>query len=101
MDELTLQADIAGAVVAAVPSKPDTIADPEALHALSQRIHDTGHFVTGDTRELEVGPETIRNQVVAMADPTSEDLDPYLTMSRLGPVALLKDEPRPRRPYNH
>src|SRR5262245_21434777 len=101
VDESSRQASVAGPIVTAVPSEADSVADAEALCPLPQGIHHSGDFMTGNLGKLETRPQAIRNQLIAVANPTGADLDADLAASRLRYLAFFRDKWGPRRTNHH
>lgn len=98
-DEVAAATRIAIPAVAAVPTHSDPLAGFPWGDALSDRVDDSGNFVSGNARILDAGPSALFGKRIAVADTAGLDLDSHRARARLRDFAF-NELKRPLRTWD-
>jgi hypothetical protein len=76
----------------AKPRDPDTLADPQLVHARADRIDTADDLVPGNDGELRLGKFTVDDMQIRTTHAASEDSYPYFisTGVRVGEISPLQ-----------
>src|SRR5262249_16441516 len=92
IDEIAFPATITGETVSAVPAHADALAVLPGGDTGANLVDAPHYLMTGDAGVRDAGPETVLDQVIAVANAARFDLDADLIRSRLGKRPLHRFE---------
>jgi hypothetical protein len=84
-----------------MPTDSNALAFPPFLHACAESIDHADHFVPWDARIDNAGEKAFLGNLVAVADSTSLDVDPYVSRPWLRNVSFHNLKIRPRLWHLH
>jgi hypothetical protein len=71
------------------------------IDAFTESVDDTGDLVPGDPRKLEIRPQRVGHELIAVTDAARVDPHADLPRSRFGQSAVFRDEWFVGRAYDH